>query len=407
MARSVPTGIEVRHEKKCATRKRQGARCSCTKSYRGGVWNAERKANDWSPWGPSLKEAQTWQAKAKLERAAGRRRKTGGPTLKEAVEGFLTDAEAGIARDRKGKVYKPSTLRSYRRAWERHVEPYGLGPHRLTAIGRADWQAFIDHLAREGHEGKPLAGSTIRNVLNPVKVAYRRAIQRGEADINPTKDLDLPAADGKRERFATPDEVRRLLAALPDTERAIWGTAVYAGLRRGELRALRWNAVDLEGSMIEVRASWDDDPAVGEIEVKSDAGRRRVPIIAALKAMLRMHKEETGRGGTDLVFGAEADRPFMPSTVRNRALAAWSAANKAGAEADEAWEPLVPIGLHECRHTFASLMIAAGINAKTLSTLMGHASIAITFDRYGKLMPGAEAEAGVLLDTFVDAVRAA
>ena len=52
--------------------------------------------------------------------------------------------------------------------------------------------------------------------------------------------------------------------------------------------------------------------------------------------------------------------------------------------------PIAPIGLHECRHTFASLMIAAGVNAKALSTYMGHSSIMITLDRYGHLMPGAE-----------------
>jgi integrase len=51
---------------------------------------------------------------------------------------------------------------------------------------------------------------------------------------------------------------------------------------------------------------------------------------------------------------------------------------------------LAPIGLHECRHSFASFMIAAGVNAKALSTYMGHASVTITFDRYGHLMPGNE-----------------
>jgi len=59
------------------------------------------------------------------------------------------------------------------------------------------------------------------------------------------------------------------------------------------------------------------------------------------------------------------------------------------------------ITLHECRHTFASLMIAAGVNAKALSEYMGHANISITFDRYGHLMPGNEAEAAVLLDAYL------
>jgi hypothetical protein len=54
--------------------------------------------------------------------------------------------------------------------------------------------------------------------------------------------------------------------------------------------------------------------------------------------------------------------------------------------------------LHEARHTFASLMIAAGVNAKALSTYMGHSSITITLDRYGHLFPGNEGEAAGLLD---------
>jgi hypothetical protein len=62
-----------------------------------------------------------------------------------------------------------------------------------------------------------------------------------------------------------------------------------------------------------------------------------------------------------------------------------------------------PIGLHECRHTYASFMIAAGVNAKQLSTYMGHSSVMITFDRYGHLMPGNEAEAARLLDSFLAA----
>lgn len=53
------------------------------------------------------------------------------------------------------------------------------------------------------------------------------------------------------------------------------------------------------------------------------------------------------------------------------------------------------------RHTFASLMIVAGVNAKALSTYLGHASVTITFDRYGHLMPGNEAEAAEVLDAYL------
>jgi integrase len=105
-------------------------------------------------------------------------------------------------------------------------------------------------------------------------------------------------------------------------------------------------------------------------------------------------------GWTDgLIFGAWAVSPLAPDPVRKRAQAAWKLAK------------LNAITLHECRHTFASLVIAAGVNAKALSTYMGHANICITLDRYGHLMPGNENEAAALLDLSLarateDAARA-
>jgi integrase len=68
-----------------------------------------------------------------------------------------------------------------------------------------------------------------------------------------------------------------------------------------------------------------------------------------------------------------------------------------------AWKEagLEPVGLRVARHTGASLMIAAGVNVKALSTFMGHASITITLDRYGHLLPGSLAEATSLLDVFL------
>ena len=74
--------------------------------------------------------------------------------------------------------------------------------------------------------------------------------------------------------------------------------------------------------------------------------------------------------------------------------------------ADRAWAEAglaERLRLHQARHTYASFMIAAGVNAKALSVFMGHSSIKVTFDLYGHLMPGTEAEAVALLDRFLAA----
>lgn len=189
--------------------------------------------------------------------------------------------------------------------------------------------------------------------------------------VNPTSGLELPAAHGRRERIVPPDTAAKLLDALPAEDRALWATALYAGLRLGELRALRWDAVDLAGGLIEVRESWD--PKEGPIAPKSAAGRRKVPIAAALRDILLDHRLRTERA-SGLMFSRDGSRPFSPGAVVKRADRAWHS------------QGLDPIRLHEARHTFASFMIAAGVNAKALSSYIGHGSIAITFDRCGHLM---------------------
>ncbi|MGH2875586.1 MAG: tyrosine-type recombinase/integrase [Solirubrobacteraceae bacterium] len=210
---------------------------------------------------------------------------------------------------------------------------------------------------------------------------HRRAIP-----VNPTAGLELPRVQGGRDRIASPAECAALLDALPDSDRAIWATAMYAGLRRGELMALRIEDVNLASGVIHVRRSWD--MIEGEIAPKSAKGDRRVPIAAVLRDHLdgRLVRLDWAEGK---IFGASAVSPFSPTGLTARARSAWNAAR------------LARFTLHECRHTFASLMIGAGVNAKALSTYMGHANVSITFDRYGHLMPGNENEAASLLDAYL------
>jgi integrase len=162
---------------------------------------------------------------------------------------------------------------------------------------------------------------------------------------------------------------------------------MYAGLRRGELLALRWDDVDLAAGVIRVERSYDAKEHV-VVEPKTSAGRRTVPIVGVLRDILAEHRAATADDG-GLVFGPSPIRPLDPAAAWRRAHRAWQRAGLAG------------IGLHEARHTFASTLIAAGVNAKAISTFMGHASIQTTYDLYGKLMPGSESESAALVDAFL------
>jgi integrase len=114
-----------------------------------------------------------------------------------------------------------------------------------------------------------------------------------------------------------------------------------------------------------------------------------VPIIPRLAELLVEHGLETRRS-RGLVFGLDAGTPVSPNTMRDRARQAWKDAD------------LAPITPHEARHTFVSLLIAAGATPKAIQTYAGHGSVAFTIDRYGHLFPGDEAATARLLEDYLD-----
>jgi Phage integrase family len=118
-----------------------------------------------------------------------------------------------------------------------------------------------------------------------------------------------------------------------------------------------WDGVDLAAGLISVECSWDQKQ--GPVEPKSAAGFRRTPIAAVLRDYLVQHRVTQDKDKRALVFGLTDGAPFSPSTVAQRAERAWRAGG------------LEPVTLHECRHTFATLMIAAGVNAKAAPDVHG------------------------------------
>ena len=388
-SRSKHPGVRVRHARTCPAWGEAALSCRCKPSYEAWVFSVKDNKKLRKTF-KNLAEAKGWRADATSAVRKGTLRSPSRITLREATSDWLKSAEDGLIRTRSGDRYKPSALRSYRASLEQRVLPE-LGSVRLSALTRVDVQDYADRLLSEG-----LDPSTIRNTLMPLRAIYRRALVRGEVTINPTMGLELPAVRGRRDRIASPQEAAALIDALPEHDRARWATALYAGLRRGELMALRWEDVDLQKNVITVSRSWD--VRAGVIEPKSQRGNRAVPLAMVLKNILIRHRFLTGRS-QGLVFGRSAGRPFNDTSVSGRALTAWKAENR---KRRESGAPLLaPITLHDCRHTFASLMIAAGVNAKALSVYMGHASVMITLDRYGHLFPGNEEEAAGLLDGYL------
>jgi integrase len=364
-----------------------------TRTYRASVWSNR----DGKRLRKSFKresEAKAWRQDAAGAVRRGALRPSKPVTVKTAATDWLGAARAGIVRTRDGRAYKAASLRNYERTLRLHVLPV-LGTRKVADVRKADVQDLVDGLVAQG-----LAAVTVQCAILPLRAIYARLVDRGDLAVNPTSRVAVPKVKRARDRIHIPalDDAAKLLDALEMRDRALYGTALYAGLRLGELQALKWEHVDLATGVIHVEAGWDRADRE-EIEPKTEDGRRKVPVAGVLRDLLLEHRMVgTGEG---YVFGRSPREPFPPSSVYKRVRAAWGWRKVDGKWTKTRPDALEPVKPHDLRHTCASVMIAAGINAKALSTYMGHSSITITFDLYGHLMPGYMDEAAGMLDAYL------
>jgi integrase len=393
-------GVIKRHSTACAAR--DGKRCRCNAGWEAWVYLSREKRKTRKTF-KTKSEAKSWRTDALRAAALGALRQApkDSRTVAEGLADLIAGMQAGTIRPKGSeKPYKPNTIRSYERALRLHIAPSEVGRLKVTDVRRLDVQELSDELLVR------LNPKSVSNVLNPLQTLYRRAVDREELAFDPTDGIDLPTGKSKRpRRIVTPEQAETMITALPEDDQAIWATAFYAGLRRGELQAFRVIDIDLETDELQVEKGWDQEE--GEIEPKSEAGERAIPLLAVLRGYIVARLMRNGRSGKDLVFGRAATEPFCPSTIGNRAKRAWEAVNEAEREAAgaEGREPvLLPvITLHEARHTFASMLIDTGANPKAVQEVMGHSKIQTTFDVYGHLFPGSRDDVRARMDAYLAA----
>lgn len=221
-------------------------------------------------------------------------------TMRAACDAWIADARKGIVRTKGGDPFKPATIRAYEQGPRLRVYTM-LANVPFYRVRRVHVQDLVDRLVAQG-----VAPATINTTIGALGAIYARALHRDELDVSPTAGVKVPAARNGRERFATPDEVVKLLAAVPERDRAVWATAMYAGLRRGELMALLWTDIDLKARTIDVRRSWDMEHGPGDTKNRN---RRRVPIPATLRehASSARSCSRSGRNGR---LGARLAQPL-------------------------------------------------------------------------------------------------
>jgi integrase len=356
-------GIYIRHREgrnPCPATK--GQRCRCNPSWRARRWNATKAAPEWSPTLYSRDEALNWLSGRDAAEVTRSQVRDVGPTFAALADEWLEGVKADrIAKRRGAGGYSDTTLAGYERSLENVLKPR-FGPLLAAEISATEWQRFVDELARKG-----LKRSRIANHLAVVRSVYGWAARPSRALVpaDPSRGVELPPGDQqKRDRVATGDEAAALLEPLSPTDRVPHGLAFYAGLRRAEIHRLQWEDVDLDALSLVVRRA------------KSEAGTgRRIPIAEPLSPILKRAWLEQGRPTRGPVTPSA-----MSGKLAKRAMEAWGwereTTSRPWRRARE--DALEPITLHECRHTYASFLMAARYTLREIMEYMGHASLQAT-----------------------------
>lgn len=279
-----------------------------------------------------------------------------GATFADAAAEYLRY----ISEDRGRKA---STVDDYRSIIGIHLLP-AFGEQRIEDITVASVEAFQARLGKRLHRGRPITPRTRNKILNVLSGIFSRARKVWGLPLNPAAELERhPHRQSGDIEVFSPEEVHALLRAAADArDAAVYATAAFAGLRMGELRALRWRDVDFPRSVIRVRASY----AAGELSVPKSGRVRSVPMIDDVAQRLALL---SGRawftGDDDLVFCEEAGTWLNDDRLRRRYETALRAAG------------LRRLRFHDLRHTFGSLAITRA-DIVEVQAWMGHADIQTT-----------------------------
>ena len=278
---------------------------------------------------------------------------------------------------------RPRTAEGYRFILNRYLIP-ALGRMRLNELRPQHVSVYCSRAVRQG-----LSNRTALHHFRLLHKAVEDAVKLGLLSVNACDGVDPPRPVDKEMKSLSTEEVYKFLSSARE---ATWPyyylfyTLLFTGLRRSEALALNWGNIDLDLCVLSVTQSLHKLSGGKYVmsPPKTRKSRRQVTLSPSLALLLRQYKEqaETQRlllGKTlkdsDFVFAHPDGRPLDPSTVTHAFLKVTRRAQLEG------------LRLHDLRHSYASLMLAAGVNIKAISQSMGHANIGITLDTYSHLLP--------------------
>lgn len=311
---------------------------------------------------------------------------------KQTIEQYLTH----WLEDSQRLTIDPPTLRNYRAVLHVHLIPT-FGGLLLSQLAKERVQALYADLVDRGY-----ASGTIRNIHGLLNSALKSAVEDGFLARNPCDNVTLPKQRRRKPCVLTIDQCRHLVKAARG--RRLWFmilVALTTGARVSELRALHWSDFDLNNLRISISRSVARHKGKGlvEKEPKTRSGVRKVTLAQVVVDGINEQKDyiESIRAlsskwaDLDLVFPSRRGTHMSHSQLML-----------------EFRSILAEVGLpfemrfHDLRHSFATLLFAAGVNPKVAQEALGHSNISVTLGMYGDVIPDMQEETRRTLDRLFE-----
>ncbi|PLT32534.1 site-specific integrase [Bacillus sp. V5-8f] len=295
------------------------------------------------------------------------------------------------------------TMEVYSYIIKQHLKP-SLGHFKISKLLPSHLQEYYSKKLKDGKiEGGGLSAQSVKHHHRLISKVLKDAVKWEFLTRNVAESVEPPKT--KKTEMHTWDsyEVKTFLySSRTSTYYWVYLTAIYTGMRRGEILGLRWQDVDFENHIIYVRQTMQ--PIINQgltfKEPKSGKGRSITITPFLTKELKKLYKKQLenklsfGSSYQDqgLVFSQVNGNPLQPSEVSKKFLKAIEAAN------------LHRIRFHDLRHTHATLMLQQGVHPKVVSERLGHSTISITLDIYSHVLPNMQKEAANQFDQLLDSL---
>ena len=294
---------------------------------------------------------------------------------------------------------RESTMSGYRMYAEQYIKPR-LGNKKMNSITPTDIQRMYTKLKKEGrvHEhpehGRSLSAGTIRRIHTMLHRALGDAVKAHIIPRNPAEGLTLPRSDSPAKRVLTDRELDKFMEVIKADPfwHDFFYTELTTGLRRGEICALQWRDFDPETGTLQISRTLHRKSGSGfeTGETKTGRGRRKILLPQSTADILQKRQ---GDALSAWIFPNlfKPEQPTDPNAAYRRLKALL---REAGIKES--------IPFHGLRHTFATHALASGVDAKTLSGILGHTDAAFTLNTYTHVTGDMQKQAAAIVGSFME-----